>query len=154
MSNRKKKATVVKALLLVLVAISLLTLWMLLAIRQVSGYVPIPYGIWRSEEPNITLFVSPEYQVSLGIFPGKYVWNEMELEVVAVFLWREPEISIMPTSELVLTEHSVSFGDRYFHGEFHLNNGRLYYSLERSFREWTGYGTIVFELVEEVEGVQ
>ena len=130
--------------------IILLILFIMLLLASCAVYADYPYGVWQSENPNITLIIDPNYQLDEdpGRFPGIYVKDTGTEDVIV-------------TLDLVgagLAIHNVSIGEavayhRYadFLGSYRIRRDRMDFTLVRSLREELGVDRIVFELVEEVE---
>ena len=126
--------------------------WIVLVLLVLSlgacgrGWVT-PYGIWHSEELNMTLFIDREHRirgdnVAGGEFPGIYVRDDEEIDIIVDVFTKNNQISIHDSA-------NVRWEYRLFSGNYHIENDRLYFRSDRHYPE-TGFDTIIFELMEEV----
>ena len=112
----------------------------------------IPYGLWKSDDPDITLnIVSGVQMASTGV----YIINGEAVDVFLTFRLAQA-FYIQNVNAYHFDENygdwSISGDNYYFNGEFKLKDGKLYYYAHCS--EHSGYEklekiTIVFDLVEE-----
>jgi len=154
----------------ILFIISMLVLvFVVIAIVETTRPAPeIPYGIWHSEEPNITLFIKPDYNVTLygyqtfttaageetiqisesDVFLGVYVKDGEEIDIFVSFLFPPREDLRIQNANIT---RPINSSNAYFAGSYRVRrNNRLYLRLFLDIQERTGIDHIVFELVEEV----
>ena len=133
-----------KKFIVILVFVALLTF------TACSENTPIPYGIWKSEEPRITLFIDPAYAETDEPFrfPGIYIKDGVEMDVFVRISITHGTFFIHNAS---IPRDTVDFHrEAYFDGLYRIEDNRLYYTVGQLWREQTGVDRIVFELVEEV----
>jgi len=107
----------------------------------------LPYGVWQSENPNMTLFIDRELSTSVtsdwsGIFPGIYMRDGEEVSITIVLESKGGHISIYESVELGdgLIEENLLIRNNYT-----IENDRLYIRNP----EANEFEPIVFELVED-----
>ena len=111
------------------------------------------YGVWRSDYPEITMFLLPEYRISKSphtIYPGIYVKDGVETDI---FIWIFPttaSLSIYTDLDDVGYFSRVYLSGKYSFRRFHRDKIYLQ-SLPPHWQELTGIDRIVFELAESVE---
>lgn len=105
-----------------------------------------PYGIWHNEEHNITIFISPDYFIHPGHYPGILIGNGKEIDII-VNICRSHGMFFIANASL---EERITLSNSYFDGFYRVRHGRLEYTLTSHHRELTGIDRIVFELIEEV----
>ena len=134
---------------------SILTLILMLTSCLRSPILPTPFGIWHSENPNLTLFITHEPEhvlrwITIGdgeyeprAFLVKHVReNGEEIELTLSYSQRPYNFVIFdPTIENPVWPYHI-----FFSGTHRIHDGRLY--LYRGY-ERTGLETIVFDRVEE-----
>ncbi|MCL2035278.1 MAG: hypothetical protein FWG94_11205 [Oscillospiraceae bacterium] len=107
----------------------------------------LPYGVWQSEEPNITLYFDPEIWVS-DPFPGTYIKDGESTDIVIIFSSSAKAFSIYNAS-LYYSEDGLnyvdSYKDAYYYGYYRVRGNKLRYNLVPHWQERTGIKTIVFE---------
>ena len=148
--------------------IILLFLALLLTFSACSAWTPVPYGVWQSEYPNITLIVDREYATVLyrnrvdegsdgneirriihneDVFHGTYEKDGEIVDIVIDFFVPNGMFGIQNAS----IDTPVMSQDTYFSGSYGLRGNRLYLHLSPGTQERTGFRRIVFELVEARE---
>ena len=126
-------------------AVILISVFVILWINIPTPPLP-PYGIWQSEEPNITLFIDSELSYR-DDFPGIYVIDDIEIDVMVGTI---PKLATIWIYENVEIEDGTVKRNRFFEGYYSIENDRLYIRLRSCYPEHTGLDIIIFELVEEV----
>ena len=125
-----------------------------------------PYGVWVSEEPKITLFITPEYRIPVGppSYFGVYMVNDIKSKIFAQFD-RGRHFVIYDLSETRGGAHYVTvFGERgqaggichsgsLLSGSYRLIGGELQYMLGERSQEILGIKTIIFQLSEDYEPI-
>ena len=111
---------------------------------------PPPYGVWHSEELNMTLFINRELiirgdNVVGGMFPGIYIRDDEEIDIFVDVFTKNNQISIHDSA-------NVRWEYRMISGEYLLEDGRLYLTSFNRNPETGEFDTIIFELLEEVAG--
>jgi len=109
----------------------------------------LPYGIWQSEDLNMTLFIDEELIISgdgewSGTFPGVYMQDYEEVDIIIHLDWKGGNIIL-----------EFGGGNSIFHGSYRIVDNRLDI---REHPPRDGYGrrieveprTIVFDLIGEV----
>jgi len=140
------------------ILVTVLTL-MLMLTSCIGEILPIPFGIWHSENPNLTLFISrePEHIVgefpiadrehASGIFLVKHVSEDgSEIELALSYSPRPYNFVIF---DPLIADEGFFSDSIYFDGRHRIRDDRLYFELRPFYRELTGFDTIVFERVEE-----
>ena len=115
------------------------------------------YGVWRSDSPEITMFLLPEYRISENpriIYPGIYVKDGVETDVLVWISLVDASIGIYNASlnpgEIDSSSKAYFSWGRYSFRRFHRD--RIYlHNPPSHWRELAGTNRIAFELVESVE---
>ena len=136
-----------------IIIIAILTLTKLALVSCVATYQPIPYGVWQSENPNMTLIVDPDYASFENpswsiVYPGTYVRDGEEIDLVVVVDNTRGRGGIRVFNASL--ERFSNFSDAYFVGNYRVSGGRLIYTLDRQWQEQTGFDRIVFDKTREV----
>jgi len=107
----------------------------------VVGPPPIPHGTWQSVEPNLVFFVDPGFTLHDRGYPGIYVREGENVDIVVVFYLGPQNFAIYEGKDII--------GNYLlFSGWYNIENSRLYlipFSRDPNTNE---FDTIVFELVE------
>ena len=141
------KKTIVR-LVVVLLGLSLIGCTACPGGRGCGSPPPPPYGIWQSIDPNITLFIAPEFRLSQDIeFSGIYVRDGEEVRVRVLAPNSRGVGAFLIFEDIIREDKTVSERMLYF-GEIYIENDRIYMDLLHYFSERTGIDTIIFELVE------
>jgi len=109
-----------------------------------------PYGVWRSEEPNITLFFRPEYrnvptQFDNFSYLGLYVVGDEELRVFVTF-GNGPRFRIQEFKYSNKGDNISIFP--LFIGNWRVVGDQIHYTLTPHFQEQLGITTIIFHRLE------
>jgi len=111
------------------------------AIDYFAPLSEIPYGKWQSFNPDITICKNNERTV------GIYIKDE---EIIIISIWEryKGQFSIYSGELEEDGNDSIPENEIHFIGSYKLKNNKLYYKLRPSWRQKTGYKTIIFELTE------
>jgi hypothetical protein len=103
---------------------------------------PDPYGIWESNDPEITLELCGIHRAVGRLGIGVYVKNDEPIDIV-VKRDHWDGLSFMDA------EFPNYYSDltRFFFGEFALQDDKLYINLTSAFQERTGFTQLVFERI-------
>ena len=101
----------------------------------------LPFGIWQSEDLNLILFIDPDFIISgdgefFGTFPGVYLQDSEEIEIMIAIEWKSSNITLRIVGERP-----------FFDGYYLVENGRLHIRHHLSEIE---PNEIIFNLVEDV----
>jgi len=106
----------------------------------------LPYGVWQSEEPNITLYFDPK--IDEDVFSGTYMKDGENINIVVLVSSVNKGFRIYNES-LYYSEHGLnyvdSYRDSYYSGDYRVRGNKLRYKLRPYWQEQTGIKTIVFE---------
>ena len=112
-----------------------------------------PIGVWKSEYPNIKLYIKAEYQRTPGVGDGYPAIYFAEGEAINVF------VAFGPGPLFAIYDMSA-FGDGVFHGDnwlftggFRITNDELLFSLSYVTQERTGFQQIIFHRLEEYDPI-
>ena len=115
---------------------------------------PIPYGVWKSEKPDIILYLAPETELFADeaipgkYYPGTYIKNGENRNAIIGFGYSKE--FIIYDEEVFLTEKRISENMLYV-GNYRVKGNKLRYNLVPHWKEQTGIKTIVFEKVSDYE---
>ena len=131
----------------------LFTVLSLMCFFTACGPAPVPYGIWKSSDPDIILIIDPNRADSENRFrfPGVYTKDGVEIDVVVGVEIRQGRIMIYDN---IIDFSAVDYIDgTYFIGNYRLRNRgtRLQYDVIPHWQERTGVNQILFELIAEVD---
>jgi hypothetical protein len=104
----------------------------------------MPYGIWQSSDPNLTLYIEPDEEMPKGL----YVTETEEIEVFAIIdIYQGNALVIYDKS--AMSQDSIHGGDEYeyFNGSFTVKGEQIIYSLSNHSEEMSGYKKIIFEKI-------
>jgi len=131
-SNSMKKLII--CLLVFLIIVFIIIFFVIpFSLRTISTRGPIPYGVWQSEEPNITLYFDPEIWVS-DPFSGIYVKDGESTDIVIIFSTANKGFRIYD-KEVYFNENRISENTLYA-GDYRVRGNKLRYSLRPYWREW------------------
>lgn len=108
---------------------------------------PIPYGIWHSETPNLTVYIDPSVD---GYYTAEYIVDgQTHDSIVSIDMRQSGSMLVQPRS--ALTDKGLYRDIEYvfFQGTIKEKNGQLIYSIDKIWSQKTGYKTIVFEKIGE-----
>jgi len=132
-------------------------------IALLSSCVPVanrdlelPQGVWKSVEPNIILYIDPEYlsPVRPNHYLGIYTAENEKIKIFISFDTRSLALRLMRVDSLDSERRTIDF-DRgiLFVGWFEVIDGKFHYFLTERFREETGYEVIVFQRWEDYDPI-
>lgn len=101
----------------------------------------IPYGIWKSNNPDLMLSISEKQN---GYFKGIYVKDGEPVDVFISFLHEKG-------FDIQTEEDANGVRGSYFYGTFKVDKNQMHYRLKPHYQEITGYETIIFEKIEDYE---
>lgn len=102
---------------------------------------PIPYGVWKSEDPELTLDINPDVYPYNGIYVVD--GEKIEVTIGGFSIYDFFEIWPLEGSGIDLTV----YGNAYFNGTFKRKKDKIYYTLKPYWQDKTDYKTIVFEKI-------
>ena len=129
------------------IVVLMMILMAILTACGVSTRGEIPYGVWKSEEPNITLYFDPEVYRE---FSGVYVKDGESINIIIIFATSAKAFSIYDESLFYSGKNRTS-ADVYYYGYYRVRGNKLRYNLVPHWQERTGIKTIVFEKVSDYE---
>jgi len=156
---KKESMSVKKVIVFTVCIILLLLLFLLLFLVCTIPNQTIPYGIWQSEDPNITLYINhrplgPDgYQYNEPDnhpWYGTYLKDGVEIDVVIYFAPTWNRFSIVDAVFGYSPSGSYRFS-YYFSGDYKLRGNRMIYTLTPHWREQTGIKRIVFEKIGDID---
>lgn len=130
----------------------ILCIILILAVFFLSSCVPetpTPYGIWKSTEPNIFLYISPEYS-HYSNYLGRSLISGDE-ERVFIVLGNGPRLTFYPLT--AIRERGGTSGPPLLVGTWEINNHILYLTPTPVFRERLGYERIIFHQAEDYDPI-
>ena len=117
-----------------------------------------PVGVWKSEYPNIILYLKQDYLRPGTLFQhlGMYTTAaDDEIKIFTTFTIRAPSFSVFKTT--AVRESNGSRGihgeDQLFSGSFRVKGEQIHYTLTPAFRERTGHDVIIFHLQENYDPI-
>ena len=106
---------------------------------------PIPYGVWRSEDPNLTLYITVR-SVETGDFLGEYVCGTQLINVeIIIDMSKGSVMLIYDPAILDMLEGTV------FYGRIAVPGEKLVYTLTPEYHKETGYEKIKFEKIADYD---
>ena len=137
----------------------LITIFAALILLALSSCVPEipdpPYGVWQSDDPRITLFFTPEYQVIEGreFYFGLYSIDNVDKKVFAQFGPGGGGFGINDLSEPRNSGGCVLFSRTLIGGNYRLIENMMIYTLSPHSQERLGIETITFHLIDDYEPI-
>ena len=111
-----------------------------------------PMGVWKSEDPDILLYIDLDYCVldNTRCYYGVYTVDNEPLDVFITFTGYNPAFEIQNISDLFTEYNGIASDATYFFGYFKVkDDGKLYYTPTPHYQEKTGYKEIIFEKLED-----
>ena len=139
------------------VKLTLKSFFLMLVILQLSSCVPsLPIGVWKSDEPNIIIFIDRTYEPPRDIritnrirYVGLYSTND---ETVKLFMMFSPSPHFMLFKIDFLENGNVRRGELLSSGEWSRQRGELHYRIV----DFPAFGleigdTIIFRRITDYE---
>ena len=152
-SNSMKKIVV---LLVFLIIVFIIIFFVIpFSLRTISTRGPIPYGVWQSEDPHITLYLAPETELFVGEpipgthYPGIYIKDGENINIIIGFGYSK-SFSIY-NEALFYSDEYWNYRDAYYNGTYRVRGNKLRYNVLPFWQEQTSIKTIVFEKVSDYE---
>ena len=136
---------------IIIVLLVLLAGVYLLGLASCGTVQGLPYGVWRSDDPNLVLYLT--IQSETGFFSGEYISGSRRVDVVVALsmnlngLMDIFDSSGTPNNE----EYLLSEEDLLFSGNIDIQQGKIVYTLISVYRDSTGYKTIIFEKIADYD---
>ena len=110
-----------------------------------------PDGIWHSEEPNVTLYLKPEYKIiPNGAYnPGHFVVNDDVLNIAVRF---GPANRVTMDYNLVICERGLR-STVLLVGNWRMRGEQIHLILLSGSQERLGYSVIVFSKIETYDPI-
>jgi hypothetical protein len=116
-------------------------------------YPQLPEGIWRSEDPEMMLFITDDYAIRpTGIHPGLITIDSEEVKIIFI-LGNASTFTIEWSTAMGQTGGLRGSNPPPFIGRFEVYGDLMHYTLNPPFRERTGITRITFHRVEEYEPI-
>ena len=130
-------------------SLSLLLMFIMFVLVSCSSRTAIPYGKWKSEDPNLIIDINPNG----GWFLGSYTIDENIIEVLVEIAAHSDMINIYDNFDIPDDpEDGVWVDDPLFVGDFKIKeDGSLYVKTRLPSIEKNGVKEIVFILIEEYD---
>ena len=112
-----------------------------------------PEGIWHSEDPNVTLYLKPEYEfIHFGpLTPGHFVMNDEILKVAVRF---GPADLVNMFYDVRIDERGIRWSPPILlAGRWRMRGDKVRLALNPSSREKLGTRAIVFAKIEEYDPI-
>ena len=122
--------------------------------------IDLPQGVWQSEEPNMILFIKPEYRnnpvrITYNNFLGKYIYDE----VIRFFTLPGPGTIIFFVYDVSLTMHidyfdevkNISWGlkrETLLEGVWRMRGDQIHLTVSAYFYEQLDFSIIIFNEIE------
>jgi hypothetical protein len=122
---------------------------LLLSSSCVGSYHP-PEGVWKSEDPDMIIYLKREYVIKIqsGGYPGVIFEDGIEKKSFIFFLINHPTFSIYDITDI---EYGSTIGTQtsIFSGEYRIKNNQMTYKLYPISQERTGYEQIIFTKLDD-----
>jgi hypothetical protein len=116
-----------------------------------------PHGVWASIEPEIVLYLKPEYQIPVPGFNyiGIYKLDGVETNVVAAFGngLRFNLYDISGPGEGADTGYGIKHSGMLLIGGYRVTKGEIRYNITPVFQEQLGVNEIIFRRVEDYDQI-
>ena len=108
----------------------IIMLMCMVSVTSCSKKIDVPNGIWRSENPEIVLYLKPGYQFKpSSVYAGMYYRNGEAIKICALFESKGPSIYIYDMEGL---DTGLNRTNRLFGGTPELKGDTLYYEYSTS----------------------
>ena len=135
----------------------LVTLALLMLSACVPETPPPPQGVWKSEYPEIILYIMPEYQVDEmgGRFLAKYTAKDGSHTKAIVRFLRGSEVGIYGLADELYQDrrNSASFSATLLVGFYRVEGDEMNFTLNPRFQEERGISSIKFIRLEKYEPI-
>ena len=127
----------------------------LLLVSCVPETPPPPYGVWVSEEPQITLFFTPEYQILEGreFYFGIYTVNNLDTKLAIEILPGGGAFTIYNLTEPRRWGGGVIHSGRMFDSIYRMVDGEIHYLISEDAQEKLGIDKIIFRRTDDYEPI-
>jgi len=111
---------------------------------------PPPYGVWRSENPQITLFFTPEYQIIEGrqFYFGIYTVDSVDTKLAIEIFPGGRAFAMYDLSEPRGRGGGVRHSGTLFSGTYRLVRGEIRHRTSPAVQERLGIDIIIFQRAE------
>ncbi|MCL2253499.1 MAG: hypothetical protein FWC09_03570 [Lachnospiraceae bacterium] len=108
---------------------------------------PFPYGVWQSENPNITLYLDDDKNICFGT----YLLNGDEISIIANFYYFK-RFSIYDAN---VDMNKIDFYElAYYVGDYKVRGDKLTYNIIPYWSEKTGVKRIIFKKISDVKVIE
>ena len=108
-----------------------------------------PDGIWHSEDPNVTMYLKPEYNLRWSLTPAHFVMNDDVLNVAVSF---GPGNGVYMFTDLDINERGLAMST-FLRGNWRMTGEQIRLTLMSGSRERLGYKAIVFTKIETYDPI-
>jgi len=133
--------------------IRLLALLAIIAITASScvPHTPIPpIGVWASTEPNIVLYLDPNYQITRGIYLGLFVDEDYENKII-MQIGNGPRFTFHKASA-IRADGILDGSNPLFSGTWQMVDNQIHFNTP-AFQEETDSNVVIFSKVEDYDPI-
>ena len=115
---------------------------------------PLPTGVWRSESPDITLFITSDYRIrGSAIYPGFYTQRDTKTKIIA-YQRNNWGFSITTTAALTESGGFAGLNNSLMRGSYSIvSDDEFHFTLAANSSTRRYYSVIVFHRVEEYDPI-